>query len=57
MASMARLPQISLPLASADGLPVGLGLIAAHGNDEMLLEIMVALGVGAWIIPGTSQGT
>ena len=38
-AALAGLPQISLPLAIVDGLPIGLGLIAAPGGDEMLLEI------------------
>ncbi len=44
MAPLARLPQMSLPLAKADGLPIGLGLIAAHGNDELLFDIAVSLG-------------
>ncbi|NKB47884.1 MAG: amidase [Alphaproteobacteria bacterium] len=44
MAPLARLPQISLPLGRVDGLPIGLGLMAAHGNDELLLDIAVALG-------------
>ena len=30
-------PQISLPLARVDGLPVGLSLIGARGADELLL--------------------
>jgi amidase len=33
------LPQVSLPLAKVDGLPMGVGLMAWRGNDEMLLEI------------------
>ncbi|NKB47888.1 MAG: amidase [Alphaproteobacteria bacterium] len=40
---LARLPQISLPLATLDGFPLGLGLAAAPGNDELLLDIAVAL--------------
>jgi amidase len=44
MSPLARLPQISLPLGQVDGLPIGLGLIAAHGNDELLLDIAVAMG-------------
>ena len=40
---LGRLPQISLPLATLDGCPLGLGLAAAPGNDEMLLDIAVAL--------------
>jgi amidase len=30
-------PQINLPLAEVDGLPVGLSLLAARGSDEMLM--------------------
>ncbi len=44
MASLGRLPQISVPLAKVDGVPIGLGLIAAHGNDELLLNIAVEIG-------------
>jgi amidase len=39
VAGLARLPQVSLPLASLDGCPVGLSLIAARGNDTMLLAL------------------
>ena len=35
---LAGLPQVSLPLASLDGCPVGVSLIAAAGADEMLLR-------------------
>jgi amidase len=38
-AGLARLPQVSLPLATLDGCPLGLSLIAARGNDEMLLAL------------------
>ena len=44
---LAGLPQISLPLATVDGLPIGLGLIAAPGGDEMLLAIAEELGATA----------
>jgi amidase len=30
-------PQINLPLAEVDGLPVGLSLLGARGSDEMLI--------------------
>ena len=36
---LARLPQVSLPLAKVDGLPMGLGLMAWAGNDELILNI------------------
>jgi amidase len=39
IAGLARLPQISLPLATFDGCPLGLSLIAARGNDTLLLEV------------------
>jgi amidase len=38
-AGLARLPQVSLPLATLDDCPLGLSLIAARGADEMLLEL------------------
>ncbi len=37
VAGWAGTPQMSLPLAEVDGLPVGLSLIGARGSDEMLL--------------------
>ena len=39
IAGHAGLPQISLPLASLDGCPLGLSLLAARGNDTLLLEL------------------
>ncbi|MBI1964632.1 MAG: amidase [Betaproteobacteria bacterium] len=39
IAGLARLPQASLPLASLDGCPLGLSLIAARGSDAMLLGL------------------
>ncbi len=43
-APLARMPQISIPAGeAADGRPVGIGLVAGHGNDEMLLDLAVAL--------------
>ena len=39
IAGLTRLPQVSLPLASLDGCPLGLSLIAARGNDTLLLDI------------------
>jgi amidase len=39
IAGLARLPQVSLPLATVEGCPVGLSLIAARDNDTMLLAI------------------
>jgi amidase len=39
IAGLARLPQISLPLAQFDGCPLGLSLVAARGNDTLLLDL------------------
>jgi amidase len=38
VAGMGRLPQVSLPIAAADGAPVGLSLLARHGQDSFLLQ-------------------
>ncbi len=43
IAGLARLPQVSLPLATLDGCPLGLSLVAARGNDTMLLALAKAL--------------
>ena len=43
IAGLARLPQVSLPLATVDSCPLGLSLIAARGNDTMLLAIAGAI--------------
>ncbi len=37
VAGMGRLPQVSLPIADADGIPVGLSLLARHGRDSLLV--------------------
>jgi amidase len=40
---VARCPEVSLPLMQFDGLPVGIGLVASPGNDELLLDLAAAL--------------
>ncbi|KAG2488367.1 hypothetical protein HYH03_013056 [Edaphochlamys debaryana] len=47
IAGLAGLPQVSLPVASVEGLPVGLGLIGPPGSDEALLELTEQL-MEAW---------
>lgn len=37
LAGLCRLPQVSLPLLRAEGCPVGLSLIARHGDDAAVL--------------------
>lgn len=43
IAGLAGLPQITMPLAEADGLPVGLSFIAGPNQDKRLLEWAVSL--------------
>jgi amidase len=43
IAGLARLPQVTLPLARLEGCPLGLSLIGAHGMDTMLLALARAL--------------
>jgi amidase len=42
-AGLAGLPQISLPLGTAEGLPFGLSLIGARGSDRRLLALAARL--------------
>ena len=46
VAGVARLPQVTMPVAEVEGAPVGLSLIAAHGEDAFLLAAVRALGGG-----------
>ena len=39
VAGMGRLPQVSLPIADAAGVPVGLSLLAKNGQDSFLLQV------------------
>ena len=43
IAGLARLPQINLPFAKKDGLPLGLSLVAAPNGDEDLLQGALAV--------------
>ena len=43
ISGLGGLPQVSLPLATLDGLPLGLSLIARRGADEMLLSLAAEL--------------
>ena len=36
-AGICRLPQVTMPLATVGGAPVGLSLVARHGSDITLL--------------------
>ncbi|MBK8158622.1 MAG: hypothetical protein IPK59_07590 [Rhodospirillaceae bacterium] len=43
IAGLARLPQVTLPVAVVKGAPVGLSLIARHGRDRALLALAAKL--------------
>jgi amidase len=43
LASLAGLPQISIPLQSSSGLPVGLGIVSAAETDRALLDLAARL--------------
>lgn len=43
IAGLARLPQVTLPVALVKGAPVGLSLIARHGRDRALLALAAKL--------------
>jgi amidase len=45
VASLARLPQINVPVAEVDGCPIGLSLIAGPHGDESLLALAEELSV------------
>ncbi|GBF88671.1 amidase [Raphidocelis subcapitata] len=47
IAGLGGLPQVSMPLARVDGLPVGLSLIGPQGSDESLLELAERIAAGA----------
>lgn len=44
VAGMGRLPQVSLPIAEAGGVPVGLSLLARHAHDSFLLQVAKNVG-------------
>jgi amidase len=43
ISGLGGLPQLSLPLASWNGLPLGLSLLGARGSDHALLALATAL--------------
>jgi len=44
IAGAGRLPQVSMPLATASGAPIGLSLIGACGEDAFLLSVACRIG-------------
>jgi amidase len=43
LSGIGRLPEVTLPLATVDGVPAGLSLLAAHGHDAFLLDVAAHL--------------
>ena len=43
IAVLGGLPQLSLPVARVDSLPIGLSLVGCPGADERLLALAIAL--------------
>ena len=39
IAGHAGLPQVTMPLATLNGCPIGISLVAARGNDALLLAL------------------
>jgi len=46
IAGLGGLPQLSMPVATVDGCPVGLSLIGARGRDAQLLALAEAFSAG-----------
>ena len=44
---LAGFPQVSLPGATVDGLPVGLSIVGARGSDASLVAVARAMEAGA----------
>lgn len=43
IAGLSGLPQVTIPIGTLAGCPVGLSFIGWHGADEALLDVAVAL--------------
>jgi amidase len=44
IAGLARLPQVSIPLRTASGLPMGVSLLGAPGSDRALVALARRIG-------------
>ncbi|MFZ5449396.1 MAG: amidase [Thermodesulfobacteriota bacterium] len=47
IAGIGRLPQVTLPLGNAGGVPLGLSLLAGHGRDAFLLAVATQVAAAA----------
>src|SRR5207237_1291287 len=60
LAGLSGLPQVTLPVGSVSGCPVGLSFIAWHGGDEALLDLAVQLAryvVGGMLSACVAKGS
>jgi amidase len=55
MAGLAGLPQISLPVGTVSGCPVGLSLIGWPGGDEVLLDLAVRLARHCGVVSASTS--
>lgn len=57
MASISGLPQVTIPVGTVDGAPVGLSILGWRGADEALLSLAAELAplVGAATAPGLTD--
>ena len=39
ISGLSRTPQITIPIAECDGIPIGLSFIAGYGKDMMLIDL------------------
>ncbi|MBB6305919.1 amidase [Xanthobacter tagetidis] len=51
VAGIGRLPQVTLPVGTVDGAPVGLSILARRGKDMDLLDIAARAGFGVPVPP------
>lgn len=47
IATLAGLPQVNLPLATLEGMPLGLSLVAPRGSDRALVELSASVMASA----------
>ena len=43
ISGLSGLPQVTMPLATLDGMPLGLSLIGPRGSDRALIDLAVAI--------------
>jgi amidase len=46
ISGLSGLPQVQMPLASLDGMPLGLSLIGPRGSDRALISLAVGIAAG-----------